>query len=137
MAASDNVVRSGLTPKHKDVETLVAMLTYNAGPARDQILEGDAVGKTGASRLYDPPIDEFSIVRTWLDAKIPSEAFDGVAGPSILICTDGGAVLADDKTEIAANMGSIFFVPAGMPLGLRLSEGAPSATLYRAYCATA
>jgi mannose-6-phosphate isomerase len=28
MAASDNVVRAGLTPKFKDVDTLVDMLTY-------------------------------------------------------------------------------------------------------------
>jgi mannose-6-phosphate isomerase class I len=29
MACSDNVVRAGLTPKLKDVETLVQMLTFN------------------------------------------------------------------------------------------------------------
>jgi mannose-6-phosphate isomerase len=28
MACSDNVIRAGLTPKHKDVPTLIAMLTY-------------------------------------------------------------------------------------------------------------
>lgn len=28
MAASDNVVRAGLTPKHRDVQTLCSMLTY-------------------------------------------------------------------------------------------------------------
>lgn len=28
MACSDNVVRAGLTPKFKDVDTLVSMLTY-------------------------------------------------------------------------------------------------------------
>ena len=32
MAASDNVVRAGLTPKFKDVETLTSMLTYTDGP---------------------------------------------------------------------------------------------------------
>ena len=32
MAASDNVVRAGLTPKFKDVTTLVSMLTYNFAP---------------------------------------------------------------------------------------------------------
>lgn len=29
MATSDNVVRAGLTPKYRDVETLCSMLTYN------------------------------------------------------------------------------------------------------------
>jgi mannose-6-phosphate isomerase len=33
MACSDNVVRAGLTPKHRDVETLLEMLDYTPGPA--------------------------------------------------------------------------------------------------------
>lgn len=28
MATSDNVVRAGLTPKHKDIQTLCSMLSY-------------------------------------------------------------------------------------------------------------
>lgn len=28
MATSDNVVRAGLTPKHRDIQTLLSMLTY-------------------------------------------------------------------------------------------------------------
>lgn len=31
MACSDNVVRAGLTPKHKDVETLLEMMDYSVG----------------------------------------------------------------------------------------------------------
>ena len=31
MAASDNVVRAGCTPKFKDIETLTSMLTYQTG----------------------------------------------------------------------------------------------------------
>ena len=31
MACSDNVVRAGLTPKHKDIENLVDMLSYTMG----------------------------------------------------------------------------------------------------------
>ena len=31
MACSDNVVRAGLTPKFKDVDNLVSMLTYSMG----------------------------------------------------------------------------------------------------------
>jgi len=33
-ACSNNTVRGGLTPKHIDVDTLLSMLTYNAGPTR-------------------------------------------------------------------------------------------------------
>ncbi|KAL6191779.1 hypothetical protein ACLB2K_038168 [Fragaria x ananassa] len=31
MATSDNVVRAGLTPKHRDIESLCSMLTYRQG----------------------------------------------------------------------------------------------------------
>jgi len=38
MAASDNVVRAGFTPKFKDVETLVSMLEYKPGKPQVQNL---------------------------------------------------------------------------------------------------
>lgn len=38
MAASDNVVRAGLTPKERDVDVLVDMLTYNSGSADKQLM---------------------------------------------------------------------------------------------------
>lgn len=41
MARSDNVVRAGLTPKYKDVDTLASMLTYNT--MAPVILEGNVV----------------------------------------------------------------------------------------------
>lgn len=45
MSRSDNVVRSGLTPKFKDVETLVTMLTYDYGPGENKVLSGEPVDK--------------------------------------------------------------------------------------------
>ncbi|KAJ7971231.1 Mannose-6-phosphate isomerase [Quillaja saponaria] len=39
MATSDNVVRAGLTPKHRDVQTLCSMLTYKQG--FPEILKGE------------------------------------------------------------------------------------------------
>lgn len=47
MACSDNVVRAGLTPKFKDKDTLVDMLTYSRGPVR--VLAGEPAG---VERLY-------------------------------------------------------------------------------------
>jgi mannose-6-phosphate isomerase len=47
MSRSDNVVRSGLTPKFKDVETLVTMLTYDYGPGANKVLSGKPVDKVG------------------------------------------------------------------------------------------
>ncbi|KAK0526646.1 Mannose-6-phosphate isomerase [Tilletia horrida] len=38
MAASDNVVRAGLTPKARDVDVLIDMLTYKAAKSEDQLM---------------------------------------------------------------------------------------------------
>ena len=40
MACSDNVVRAGLTPKFKDVETLCSMLDYSMRSAAENKLAG-------------------------------------------------------------------------------------------------
>jgi mannose-6-phosphate isomerase len=51
MAASDNVVRAGLTPKFRDVSVLVEMLTYRTG--RPPVHTGTALD--AHTRLYLPP----------------------------------------------------------------------------------
>lgn len=59
-AHSDNVVRAGLTPKFKDVDTLVSMLTYSqGGPSIDAgaPLESDA-----RILRYTPPVPEFEVL---------------------------------------------------------------------------
>ena len=55
MALSDNVVRAGLTPKFRDVETLCSMLTYHYG--RTQLLAPQRIDPY--TLLYRPP-QEFS-----------------------------------------------------------------------------
>ncbi|KAJ3321540.1 Mannose-6-phosphate isomerase [Boothiomyces sp. JEL0866] len=128
MAASDNVVRSGLTPKYKDVDTLVAMLTYNYGSAEKQILNGDVVTKH--TKEYNPPIEEFSIYQTILQNE--SEIQPGVQGPSIIIVVNGNGTFAGDK-EFQAKAGTIIFVPSGMEMNVK-SLGSESLTFYRAFC---
>ncbi|KAJ3089880.1 Mannose-6-phosphate isomerase [Quaeritorhiza haematococci] len=146
MAASDNVVRSGLTPKFKDVPTLVSMLTYNHGPASSQILHGTPykTSKTHKhlpnSVLYDPPIDEFSIIRTELPTGVNTvEEFEGIHGPSIVIVTEGQGKLSYPSVgktvvEVEAEKGYVFFVGADVPITLKGSESG-SVTFYRAFCA--
>lgn len=57
MACSNNVVRCALTPKFRDVDLLVDMLTYNmAGPAvlRPQNVDDNR-------KRFTPPVDVFEI----------------------------------------------------------------------------
>ena len=53
MALSDNVVRSGLTPKLKDVPTLLAMLHYRSGvPALVEPVVIEEVQGSHTVKLY-------------------------------------------------------------------------------------
>ena len=71
MACSDNVVRAGLTPKLRDVETLCAMLDYTGGDAC--VLDGEVID--AATRSYSGTADDFKLLRCELaaggSAKLP------------------------------------------------------------------
>ncbi|CUA77176.1 mannose-6-phosphate isomerase [Rhizoctonia solani] len=132
MATSDNVVRAGLTPKLRDVPTLVSMLTYNSGPADAQLMEpkpfkGESSESDSYTTLYDPPIPEFSVLLTDVPAgkKASHRSLDG---PSIFIVTSGsGSVLGQEiKSE-----GEVWFVGAGQ--SLEFTAGSEGLVLYRAF----
>lgn len=61
MACSDNVVRAGLTPKFKDVETLLAMLNYTGASAADQLFQPYTADKW--RQIFAPTVDDFAIVK--------------------------------------------------------------------------
>lgn len=120
MAASDNVVRAGFTPKFKDVPTLVDMLTYNSAPIDEQKMQPTeypylklnmAAFKSGSEvLLYDPPIDEFSVLRGVLKANGAKATFDPLEGPSIVICTKGGGKISVGPTVMEIREGWVYFV---------------------------
>ena len=63
MANSDNVVRVGLTPKHKDAETLLKILKYE--PAEGIVVAPDPAGR---KTTYNVPAEEFRVTRYALSA---------------------------------------------------------------------
>ncbi|KAL9611853.1 MAG: hypothetical protein Q9167_003507 [Letrouitia subvulpina] len=142
MASSDNVVRAGFTPKFQDIPTLTSMLTYSYAPISEQkmnpvdypfvTLNRTAYSASSSAILYDPPIEEFSVVRTQLNAKGAKATFEAIQGPSILICTNGsGTITVGPKTEIF-NEGFVFFVGATAECMLE-SEG-DVFTTFKAFC---
>ncbi|KAG8889078.1 Mannose-6-phosphate isomerase [Tulasnella sp. 332] len=136
MATSDNVVRAGLTPKLRDVPTLVSMLTYKWGPADSQIMPPTKFRSTSHTTLYDPPIDEFSVVLTDLGAET-TEVHEPIDGPSIFIATKGDGTLrwkeSDGKeSELRLQKaGFVFFIGAGVQV--EFSAGHAGLTIYRAF----
>ncbi|KAF2087349.1 mannose-6-phosphate isomerase [Saccharata proteae CBS 121410] len=122
MASSDNVVRAGFTPKFKDVDTLTDMLTYSYAPIDEQkmhpqdypyvTLNSTAYSSASESILYDPPIEEFSVVRTALKKKGAKATFEGIAGPSIVLCTAGKGTIAVGPKKEKMEAGFVYFVGA-------------------------
>ncbi|KAI9694815.1 MAG: Mannose-6-phosphate isomerase [Bathelium mastoideum] len=147
MASSDNVVRAGFTPKFKDVSTLTSMLTYSYAPISSQkmppvdypyvTLNAHAYSSASNSILYDPPIEEFSVVRTELknktEEKVSKATFDPIAGPSIIICTGGeGTVEVGPKKE-EIKTGWVYFVGATAECVLE-ARGTESFVTFKAFC---
>lgn len=145
MAASDNVVRAGLTPKFKDVTTLVDMLTYNFAPIEKQkmvpaeypyaTLNRAGYSSGSAITLYDPPIDEFAVIRTSLKGDAAKATFEPIEGPSIVICTGGkGKISVGSKVE-EVREGYVFFVGATAELVLESQGGEDDDFVtFKAFC---
>ena len=142
MAASDNVVRAGFTPKFKDVDTLISMLTYSYAPISEQKMEpvdypyvtlnAAAYSSGSQAALYDPPIEEFSVVKTDLKKKGAKATFEQIAGPSIFICTSGsGKISVGPKIE-EVKPGYVYFVGAAAEVVLESEE--EDFTTFKAFC---
>ena len=143
MAASDNVVRAGFTPKFKDVPTLTNMLTYNFAPISEQKMSPTdfpyckfnttAHSSDSSAMLYDPPIEEFSVVKTDLNSAGSKVTFESIDGPSVIICTEGqGKITVGPKTE-EVKEGWVYFVGATAECVLE-SSGDKTFRTFRAFC---
>lgn len=144
MAASDNVVRAGFTPKFKDVDTLVDLLTYNYAPIDEQkmdpvfypyaTLNRPAYSASSEAMLYDPPIDEFSVVRTVLKGAGGKATFEPLNGPSIIICTAGTGKISVGPTVQDIKEGYVFFVGATAEVQLEVAGAGEEMVTFKAFC---
>ena len=111
MAASDNVLRGGLTPKHVDVPELLRIVDVEPGPA--PIVEPAADGEHAV--IYDAGVPDFALTRVEL-------ASDAVAvdlrGPAIILATRGAVRVSDHAgTDGAVELrpGDAVYVGGGAP----------------------
>lgn len=143
MASSDNVVRAGFSPKFQDTETLLSMLTYDYAPIEEQkmqpvdypyvTLSSAAYSSNSTATLYDPPIDEFSVVKLDLKRNGAKATYEAIAGPSVIICTEGrGKISVGPKVE-EIKTGYVFFVGATAETVLE-STGDEALVTYKAFC---
>lgn len=100
MAASDNVLRGGLTPKHIDVPELLAVAEVEALPLPTVTPE-----VVGDARIYRGEATEFELVFVSGEAAVP------LHGPAIVLNLSGAsAALAGARTEGTLDHGHALFV---------------------------
>ncbi|MEM7321988.1 MAG: mannose-6-phosphate isomerase, class I [Actinomycetota bacterium] len=126
MANSDNVLRGGLTPKHVDVEELLAVVDYRPGAAPVQTPDGPI-------HRYRSPVPEFSLTRLGGAGDTPGGESFGVGvfgpdGPSVVLVTAGLARLESGSDTLELAKGDAVFVAAADG-PFRLTDVAPGETL--------
>jgi len=133
MALSDNVVRAGLTPKLKDVETLMFMLHYRS--SRPEILQ--PIQLDSYSKLYRPDSSictEFEVEQTILPPGVQSYSMLRVNCACMMLLLSG----TDCKISVNGGEqkmlveGSVIFVSANADVILSTGSLA-AATIYRAH----
>lgn len=105
MACSDNVVRAGLTPKHKDVATLCSMLSYNSVPLSQ--VRFPAVSTDLETCCFSPPISDFAVNMTKI---MPNTSFSlkSIGSASILLVIGGEGKIG----SLPVHKGSVLFLVA-------------------------
>ncbi len=122
MACSDNVVRAGLTPKMKDVDTLVKMLTYKS--TMPDVTTGQKIDAN--CTLYVPPVDDFAIEVIEVP---PGQSYflQDVRSPSILLTLEGSGVLEQTQAvkPLEVSFGKAAFMSANTTALAFAEEGSP------------
>ncbi|WP_418606976.1 hypothetical protein [Georgenia sp. SUBG003] len=109
MAASDNVLRAGLTPKHVNVPEMLECVDYVAAPPiriAPEVFHG-------ATRMFYAPVDDFELAVTTLgdvDGE-PDHPLPG-RGPRVLVCLEGRVEVRSESDSAVLERGDAYFVRA-------------------------
>ncbi|MGQ4485874.1 mannose-6-phosphate isomerase, class I [Streptomyces sp. SAS_281] len=123
MAASDNVLRCGLTSKHVDTAELLRVVRFDARPVHVLRPSPD-----GPEDVYPAPVDDFRLSRVRVVPGGPAAVLDAAA-PHILVCTRGHVRLSGPQGVVPLRPGGSAYAPAGERV---VVEG--DGELYRATC---
>jgi mannose-6-phosphate isomerase len=110
MAASDNVLRGGLTPKHVDVPELLKLLRFEAG--LPPLLSAEDRGP--GWRSWPSRVDEFALSHVRVGGP-HAEVVLPATGPRLLLCLTGRLIADDGTGPVTLTPGHAAFVPADRP----------------------
>ncbi len=105
MAASDNVLRGGLTPKHIDVPELLDVLDFASLPVPYLVPTSPVPGL----QLFQPDVDDFVLARITVGDEVPSVAYPP-RGAAIAICVAGSVTVAGGTGSVTLSRGDAVFV---------------------------
>jgi mannose-6-phosphate isomerase len=106
MAASDNVLRGGLTPKRVDVPELLRVLVFE--PLLEPVVY--PVRESGGVDCWHTPVDDFALRRIVLN---DSTVRIGPSGGRIALCLKGSVTIADLEGSVTLGKGEAAFGNAG------------------------
>jgi mannose-6-phosphate isomerase len=109
MAASDNVLRGGLTPKRVDVDELLQVLRFEV--LDDPILPSTQVAP--GVLTWHVPVPDFALFRLDLDGTRPPVEVPA-SGPRIILSTQGDVFVGEsvDGTPVEIGRGEAAYAPA-------------------------
>ena len=112
MAISDNVLNVAFVPPaERQTADFVRALTFTSRDVDHWVLPHApyAKSKSGSTRAYDPPLEEFVVLGTHL-AGTQQETLAAVDGPTIGIVTEGTMRVAVEGGVLELEQGSIIYV---------------------------
>lgn len=111
MAASDNVLRGGLTPKYVDVPELLRVLRFE--PLLDPVRRPVPVAPGVAT--WPVPVPDFALHRVRLSGPV-ARAELALPGPRLVVCLAGQVGVDDGVATITLGSGEAAFGRPGRPL---------------------
>lgn len=105
MAASDNVIRGGLTPKHVDIDELLKVVDCRE-------IEPEIIAPANGENYPYPVLAEDFALRTCIYQQGDWHPFYADSA-EILLVMDGEIVLGDGETELLLSQGQSAFISAG------------------------
>ncbi|MDG4820922.1 mannose-6-phosphate isomerase, class I [Asanoa sp. WMMD1127] len=103
MAASDNVLRGGLTPKRVDVGELLQVLRFEV--LDDPVVK--AVEVAPGVSTWPVPVDDFALHRVTRPTELR------LNGPALALCTAGEITIGDSTGVVSLTPGKAAVGPAG------------------------
>ncbi|GAA1665679.1 hypothetical protein GCM10010977_05240 [Citricoccus zhacaiensis] len=124
MAASDNVLRGGLTPKHVDVPELRRVVAFESVPVPycAPLSEGEG------HLVFRPPFEEFQVDR--LDLPAADGTTLTARGPVLAVCTAGRVRVEAGAEAAVLAAGESVFLTAADAAAIVHGAGEDPATLF-------